>query len=524
MASALAGIVLVQVFWINNLLIQKEKLFDFQVSDALNAVSEKLETKFAARIIGNEFNIEKDSDSGYYISPAMIDTIYARLKSEGHTEDSIVITYNDEVNAAETTGTKKEIEGTIPNRPTIELPPIELEGRLPDNEAAVEHEVIPQIIQGIDKQFQLNAEAIKKIADQWVLEMLTIGMKPEDRFNKPQFEKSLKEELKNRGVDIAYNYGILWNDTYFITDVSSEEAKKNLLTAQHKTRLFPNDMFSKPDYLLVDFPQQKNYLLGSIWVLLGASVLFTFIIIVVFAYTIHILFRQKKLSEIKSDFINNMTHEFKTPIATISLAADAISNPVIVDNKEKVLHYSNIIKDENKRMNSQVEKVLQMALLDKNQISLSKDEIDMHDIIVRAVENISLQVEEKSGKISTDLRAENFEIVGDEVHLMNVIYNLMDNANKYSPETPDITVTTENNTSGIFVTISDKGIGMNQENLKMIFEKFYRVPTGNVHNVKGFGLGLAYVKAVLDAHNGTIEVNSQPGKGSSFKIFIPFQS
>ncbi|MBC8172773.1 MAG: HAMP domain-containing histidine kinase, partial [Chitinophagales bacterium] len=207
-----------------------------------------------------------------------------------------------------------------------------------------------------------------------------------------------------------------------------------------------------------------------------------------------------------------------------SLAADAISNPMIIENKEKILHYSHIIKEENKRMNGQVEKVLQMALLDKNQINLSKDEIDVHDIIIRAVENISIIVEEKGGTITAELQAENFELVADEVHLMNVIYNLLDNANKYSPEKPEIIVRTENNINGIFIIVEDHGIGMSHESIKMIFEKFYRVPTGNIHNVKGFGLGLAYVKAILDAHNGTIEVRSQPGNGSLFKIFIPFQS
>ncbi|MFN0275672.1 MAG: sensor histidine kinase [Chitinophagales bacterium] len=524
MSAALAGIVLVQVFWINNLLVQKEKLFDYQVSDAMNAVADKLETKLAANVFGDELNLTQDTGSAYYFLPSVGDTIMQRISRKNFSDDSNYFEYNESSVTIYPTTPRKNIQGTLPNRPTIELPPIELEGQMPDDAAAVEDELIPQIVSGIDQQFQLNSELIKKFADQWMQEMMNMSLKPEERLNKKLLENSLMEELKNRGIDIAYNYGVLWNENYFMTDVRDEEMKKELMIASHKTRLFPNEMFSKPDYLLVNFPEQKDYLLGSVWTLLSASLLFTSIIIIVFAYTIRILFRQKKLSEIKSDFINNMTHEFKTPLATISLAADAISNPSIVDKKDKVLHYSNIIKEENKRMNGQVEKVLQMAMLDRNQINLSKDEIDIHDIILRAVENISLLVEEKEGKILTELNAEHCEIVGDEVHLMNVIYNLLDNANKYSPEVPAITVLTENNKFGIFITVKDEGIGMSQEHLRMIFEKFYRVPTGNVHNVKGFGLGLAYVKAVLDAHSGTIEVNSQPGNGSSFKIFIPFQS
>ena len=280
-------------------------------------------------------------------------------------------------------------------------------------------------------------------------------------------------------------------------------------------------MFFNNDVLLVNFPHQKSFILSSIWSLLIGSLLFTSIIIAVFYYTVLILFRQKKLSEIKNDFINNMTHEFKTPLATISLAVDAVNNPMILKDENKIKHYTHIIKEENKRMNSQVEKVLQMALLDKNQINLSKDEIDIHDIIYRAVENISLQVEEKGGNIMTELAAENYELTGDEVHLQNVIFNLLDNANKYSPEKPEIKISTQNDSKGIYIIIEDKGIGMSQDNIKMIFEKFYRVPTGNVHNIKGFGLGLTYVKAIIEAHNGTIEVKSQLKKGSQFKIYLP---
>jgi len=227
------------------------------------------------------------------------------------------------------------------------------------------------------------------------------------------------------------------------------------------------------------------------------------------------------LSEIKNDFINNMTHEFKTPLATISLAVDAVNNPMILKDETKVKHYTHIIKEENKRMNAQVEKVLQMALLDKNEISLSTDDIDIHEIIYRAIENISLQVEEKGGKIDMELAAERYEMTGDEVHLSNVISNLLDNANKYSPENPQIKVTTESDDKGIYITIADNGIGMNSEDIKMIFEKFYRVPTGNVHNIKGFGLGLTYVKAIIDAHHATIDVKSQLKKGSQFKLFLP---
>lgn len=527
MASALAGIVLVQVFWIKNVLDQKEKLFNYQVNEALNTVADKMETKMAANILASQFDLLSDGDSLYSFPEYVNDSIVQRvIKSRSENGASFnysetrVITSPFENH----TTTEKEIKGTMPNRPTIQLAPLELNGNLPEDLQELENNLTPQIISDIDKQFQVNADVMKRVTEQMMLEMMSMGLDPETKINQKDLETFLHTELNNRGIDIDYNYGVLFNGNYFMTQVSDGDAKKELLMTPHKASLFPNDMFSRPDFLLIDFPNQKNYLLSSVWMLVLGSLLFTAIIIIVFSFTIQILFRQKKLSEIKSDFINNMTHEFKTPLATISLAADAIRNKNIIEDRDKILYYSNIIKEENKRMNGQVEKVLQMALLDKNQIQLSKDEIDIHDIIIRAVENISLLVEEKGGHINTDLHAEHCEVVADEVHLMNVIYNLLDNANKYSPEKPEILVRTENNKFGIFILVSDKGIGMSQDHLKLIFEKFYRVPTGNVHNVKGFGLGLAYVKAVLDAHNGTIDVQSQPSKGTTFKIFIPFNS
>jgi len=354
-----------------------------------------------------------------------------------------------------------------------------------------------------------------------MFQMMQRGIKPEQTIDTVFLKNTLFHELSNRGITTDFNYGVLMDDEFFITNAGSREAVKELASTTHKVSLFPDDMFFNNDVLLVNFPHQKSFILSSIWSLLIGSLLFTSIIIGVFYYTVVILLRQKKLSEIKNDFINNMTHEFKTPLATISLAVDAVNNPMILKDESKIKHYTHIIKEENKRMNAQVEKVLQMALLDKNEISLSTDDIDIHDIIYRAVENISVQVEEKDGKIDMELAAERYELTGDEVHLSNVISNLLDNANKYSPEKPEIKITTESDDKGIYITVADHGIGMSNDDVKMIFEKFYRVPTGNVHNIKGFGLGLTYVKAIIEAHKGTIDVKSQPKKGSQFKLFLP---
>ena len=217
-----------------------------------------------------------------------------------------------------------------------------------------------------------------------------------------------------------------------------------------------------------------------------------------------------------------MTHEFKTPIATISLAVDSIKDPRVKNDKEKFDYFTRIIREENKRMNAQVENVLQMAMIEKGELNLRKEELNIHTIIQNAVELIALQVESKGGSLNNNLKAEIPLLVGDPIHLSNVIFNLLDNANKYSPEKPEIKIETANTKIGLIVHVVDKGIGMTKDIQNKIFEKFYRVPTGNIHDIKGFGLGLSYVKAVIEQHKGYIKVESEIGKGSAFEFFIPF--
>ena len=275
------------------------------------------------------------------------------------------------------------------------------------------------------------------------------------------------------------------------------------------------------ELLSIIVPHQKGLIWKEmIWFIVGA-ILFTIIITTAFFITVRTLLKQKKLSEIKSDFINNMTHEFKTPLATISLAVDALKNDKVSGNKEKSDYFTGIIKEENKRMNKQVETILQAALLDKNEVQLNLKRLLAHDIIVNVLNNINLQVEEKSGKIDVELDAENDLIMADEVHFTNVINNLLDNAVKYSKDNLHIKLSTKNVGNYLKIKIEDNGIGMNKETLHRIFEKFYRAHTGNVHNVKGFGLGLSYVKTMIDAHHGTIKAESVLGKGSSFTISLP---
>ena len=254
-----------------------------------------------------------------------------------------------------------------------------------------------------------------------------------------------------------------------------------------------------------------------------AAILFTLVIFSAFGLTVYTMIRQKKLNLIKNDFINNMTHEFKAPIATISLAVDALKNPKVICNPEKLNYFSSIIKEENQRMNRQVETILKSALLDKQEIQLNKRPLHVHKIIEDVADNFALRLQEKGGDMVMHLNAEHDLIEGDEVHINNIVNNLLDNAVKYSKEAvpPHIVLSTSSTSKKFIIRMEDNGIGMTKETVKRIFEKFYRAHTGNIHNVKGFGLGLSYVKSVVDAHGGTIKPESTLGKGSCFTIELP---
>ncbi|MEO7769188.1 MAG: HAMP domain-containing sensor histidine kinase [Ferruginibacter sp.] len=278
---------------------------------------------------------------------------------------------------------------------------------------------------------------------------------------------------------------------------------------------------SPQEVLIITVPHAKKLIWRSMtWFIFGA-VIFTVIIVTAFFLTVRALLKQKKLSEIKSDFINNMTHEFKTPLATISLAVDALKNEKVINDREKMNYFTGIIKEENKRMNKQVETILQAALLDRQEVQLNLKKLNAHELITSALNNIHLQVEQVEGKLEVDLAATKDLVLADEVHFTNLVSNLLDNAVKYSKDKLHIKITTQTVGSQFKIRIEDNGIGMNKETSTRIFEKFYRAHTGNLHNVKGFGLGLSYVKTMVDAHHGTIKVESTPGKGTAFLLGFP---
>ena len=379
---------------------------------------------------------------------------------------------------------------------------------------------------GLSGSLDLNKFLKKSILAQDVLKSLLFdysNVPVERRINVSLLDSLITSELKNKGITTNYEFGVFSPTRNLMPIQKTGKYPKELLNKGFSFALFPSDMFNNPDYLMIFFPNEKRFLISQLWKTLSISVVFIIIIILSFAYTVITILKQKKISEMKNDFINNMTHEFKTPISTISLACEALSDKDIIKSKSLYDNYINVINEENRRLGGMAERILQSASLEKGQIILKKERVDIHEVILEAINNIHLQVEKKGGRIKTNLKAESFIINADKVHITNVVFNLLDNANKYAPVSPEIIITTENSYSGLLISVKDNGTGISKANQKKIFEKLYRIPTGNIHNVKGFGLGLSYVKAIIEQHGGKISLESELNKGTKFIVYLPVE-
>lgn len=339
---------------------------------------------------------------------------------------------------------------------------------------------------------------------------------PIKQAQKHKIDSLLKSEFRYHQINLAYNFEIVdkKHPNYAGTCKTSFDAHSMCLDRILK---------SNRAELRLGFLNPNIYVFEQMGGMLAASLFFIMLLIMGFILTIQTIWKQKKLSEMTTDFINNMTHELKTPISTVSLASNMLRRPKILENRDKIIHYSSIIHEENRKLQEQVEQVLRMAKLERGEIQLEKSKASIHEIIQNALNSIDLQVKERNGKIQCFLNALHHEVTADVNHLTNVISNLLDNANKYSPESPEITISTHDREDGVVISVEDKGIGMSKDKQKYIFDKFYRVSTGNIHDVKGFGLGLAYVKMMVDAHKGHINLSSEPGKGSRFDLFLPYE-
>ena len=534
MTAALTGIILLQAYWINHDVELKKKQFDQNVKQALIAVIDKVERNENMRIVAGNLLAEQDTS---WVEQQWLDT----------TINSLVDLYMPgpppPPPAPDVMREVHQRMGSYFNR--MQNGPGGVEGmrsRMPLLDSTINIKIEKDIqqkeviaiqmhygntyekdsIQNVTQQrVKSKLRKLNNMMQRFTFQVIDPEENPLKRVSPKELDSIIYMELGQRSLPRNFNFGIKPGGTDSLIYIKDKNDKKELMTYGYMASLFPNDVFNREDLLLLYLGDKINFILKSLWPMLVSSFIFSLIIILVFAYTMHTILKQKRLADIKNDFINNMTHEFKTPIATISIANEAIKDPRIHSSQEKLEYYTSVIKDENERMLKQVEHVLQMAQIDKGELTLKKHDLDMHDVIYDAMGKVMLQLEQRNGIIEPDLQATNYMVHGDGNHLLNAVINLLDNANKYSPENPFIKVSSHNANGMLVISVKDNGIGMTKEVQRKIFETFFRAQTGNIHDVKGFGLGLSYVKAIMEAHGGNIEVKSEPGKGSTFTIELP---
>ena len=510
MSLSLVGIISIQAYYINDSVQNEKERFKFNVVKALNYVSNTVEEneseKYFSKFLSLDSEKKVDEDA---VSQLLI------YQKNNSTKETLIYRSNVLEENYKLSSSLFDI-----GLDSLDIKNITAQStaEIYNNAGISEKDIkspISKIIRSgtIDEAQRLSFEkSFKEISKRTPIHKRVSGA---------EIKNLLTEKLKKDGIDIDFEYAIYSND--LATKVSSSNFEYNP-KSNFKVPIFYDENNQTPYRLLVDFPDDKKFILSGVLEMIFLSILFTSIIIIAYSSALFQLVKQRKISEIKTDFINNMTHEFKTPIATINLALDAIRNPKVIDDKEKVVRYLGMIKEENKRMHAQVENVLRISKLEKNELNISKDRVELHDLIEDAITHVELIVEDRQGYIKTFLNAEQSSVLANETHFTNVIVNILDNAIKYSPEAPEIEVYTENAGTNILLKIKDHGSGMSKAAAKRVFEKFYREHTGNIHNVKGHGLGLAYVKRIVEDHQGHVSVESEKDKGSTFIIKLPLIS
>jgi two-component system, OmpR family, phosphate regulon sensor histidine kinase PhoR len=536
MGISILGIIIIQLVWMNNAIKVRNELFDRSVNEALNGATNQLETMQDFRMInhfalGDTANFPEDMPPPPppppvpYFQGSKTNRRQIQQKPAKQQIEMIVNTERNKNGFQYHISTKSNRSGYGHNKKVVfintdslakNLDSLYTKGINKMDKLVGQYDEWNDSTSGMKRRFAVKTNRLKRVANKVVQEISTW----EEDVSIDRVNEVLTKELRNRNIPIPFEIGIIKDS--LISSRTSKADSVLLAKSNYKVNMFPNDIFQKNIQLSVYFPEKESFIYKTINWLLLISLFFSVIVLVTFGVSIYFILRQKKISEMKSDFINNMTHEFKTPIATISVAADSISNQKVIENPDRIRYFIEMIKKENLRMNRQVEDILTIARLDKKEFEFKWEAIDLHEVIENAMQSIVLQVEKKGGTITSDFQAINPVATSDANHFANLIYNLLDNANKYSLNAPEIKISTRNTNKGVLITIEDKGIGMTKTVQGRIFERFYRQTSGNIHNVKGFGLGLSYVKAILEANRGNITVHSEPGKGSSFEVFIPF--
>ena len=514
MIISLAAVIVVQAYWITSAWENKEEEFSLAVSQSLKSVSTKVQ----------------DLEISDYITAyqQLIDSIGTPNESN-FTDIFLFVDNEDDISS---NLTSFYAFGILEEDYNISLSDINPD--LGDQRVKDYKQVKTTTILSKDKIFNREnriASSITKLKsvermsvfDQQIFRSAYLDYSStipvHKRIRTDELKLLLDREFKARNILTFYEFGIYNNG--LATKVKSNEYIENQIGSKYETPIFALDNGQSPYKLVVTFPDRDQFVFSSIWSVVGLSIFLTLFIIIVSTTAIYQIIRQKKVSEMKSDFINNMSHEFKTPIATINLALDAISNPRSQNTKTRLLKYIKMIREENQRMLAQVENVLMISRLEKSSSPIELSEIDIHTAINDALRRVDLIVKNQQGKIVTHLNAKRVRCKGNLNHFTNLIVNLLDNALKYSEETPNINISTSNDPKMIYLEVTDKGIGMDVNTQKHIFEKFFRKQSGDVHNVKGHGLGLSYVKKIVELHDGDIKLTSKLGEGTTFIIAIP---
>ncbi|MDD5569523.1 MAG: HAMP domain-containing sensor histidine kinase [Bacteroidales bacterium] len=504
MSASLIGLIGIQFYWINIAIKVKGQSFDKSVIESLNNVADIIEkkevTKQLKKIITKNALQNKllDSDS---LNNTLVNEAETLFYQAGNPQR---FSFN--------TTRKIEFSDSTIHKLTDKERIIKVNQKAPVQKMSDEKNEMNKLIKRRTKF--LNSVIRDLMVD-------NIFKKVEAVISRELVDSVIRTELQKKGIEANFEFGVqnIKNDSEF-TIQKTARYKNELLQSNYKVKLYPKDIFSNQEFLMVYFPSQTQYILKTMWIVLLTSGLFVSIIVLGFLFTILFIIRQRKITEIKNDFINNITHELKTPISTISLACEALSDTDFEKSTSNTQKFLRLIEEENKRLGVLTENIMQTSLLEKGNLKFDFQNIDVHKIINEVIRNISIQIEKKQGRVITNLEAKRNIIFADKIHMTNMVYNLLDNANKYSLEKPLIFITTKDIENGIEITFEDNGIGIGKSSQRKIFDKLYRVSTGNIHDVKGYGLGLNYVKAIVEKHNGKIEVESELNKGSKFIITI----
>ena len=512
MSLSLIGIILVQLYWFSASFKNNDEQFKFHVKQVIGNVADKFQKQEAYDFV-KKYDQLKDSIGK---SPKKSDLLqFYYVQKNAVTNQTIVYSNSliaEDYNISSTFFDKNADSKNIKNYSSKRKTEI-FNGNNLDNNSATAN-ARPDI--KIEKSGTLDI--LKNVQFEIAYKDIEAALPIEQRISKDALQKRLKDELSEYGLKTPFEFAVFSNGktTKIVSDKFKYDKNKT-----YSIPIFVDSDGNNKYQLLVSFPCKTTFLFNELMAISILSIIFTLIIVITYVSAINQLIKQRLISEIKTDFINNMTHEFKTPIATINLALDAIKNPKVIDNKEMVAKYLQMIRDENKRMHAQVENVLRISKLDKKDLDIEKESLDINEIIEDAIEHVRLILDDRNGDIKTNFAATRTSCLLNDTHFTNVIVNILDNAIKYSDQSPKIELSTENVKDMIVISIKDHGLGMTKTAQNRIFEKFYREHTGDLHNVKGHGLGLSYVKRIVDDHNGQISVESEKGVGSTFIIKMP---